>query len=131
MQVLVSQVVLPGGWCSFCFYLVGHSSHCSCYLYWNCRSLFILSPVGLFCDQNFLLPNCFIMYLGGCRVFLLRRVLRWLYLRGGSLDTQWSGLPIWWETRYPLPCRGDEPFYFLCCFELTRWVMTGNFFVHS
>ena len=80
MQVLVSEVVLPGGWCSFCFYLVSHSSHCSCYLYWNCCSLFILPMVGLFCDQNFLLPNCFILYLGGCHVSLLRQVLRWWYL---------------------------------------------------
>ena len=29
----VTGVVLPRGWCSFCFYLVGRSSHCSCYLY--------------------------------------------------------------------------------------------------
>ena len=48
MQVHVSEVVLPGGWCSFCFYLVSHSSCCSCYLCWNCCSLFIVARVGLF-----------------------------------------------------------------------------------
>ena len=32
---------------------------------------------GCFCDQNFSLLNCFIVYLGRCCVSLLRQVLRW------------------------------------------------------
>ena len=33
--------------------------------------LFILAMVGLFCDQNYLLLNCHIMYLGGMPYFLV------------------------------------------------------------
>ena len=51
MQVLVSEVVLPRGWCSFCFYLVGHSSHCSCNLCWNYCILLTLLVVGCFATR--------------------------------------------------------------------------------
>ena len=127
MQVLVSQLVLPGGWCSFCFYLVSCSSHCSCYLYWNCGSLFILAMVGLFCNQNFLLLNCLIMYLGGCCISLLWWALRWWYLWGGSLCAQWSYLPVWWEPfLFSLLSNGRR---FLCVASLRGHWVPANLFL--
>ena len=71
MQVLVSEVVLPGGWCSFCFYLLSLSSCCGCYLCWNCHSLFIVPNVGLFCDQKCLIAKLFYHVPRGVLCFLV------------------------------------------------------------
>ena len=60
-QVLVWDVVLPGGWCTFCFYLVGRSSHCSCYLWWSCFILLTLLVVGCLWQGSFTAK----LYLGG------------------------------------------------------------------
>ena len=58
------------------------------------RSLFILPMTGLFCNQNFLLLNCVIMYLGGVPNFLVTTSFQVVVPVGGSLDAQWSGLPV-------------------------------------
>ena len=124
MQVLVSEVVLPGGWCSFCFYLVGRSSRCSCYLCWSCHILLTLLVVGCLWQGSFTAK----LYLGGgCPVSLLRRVLRWWYL--------W-GVPLMYSEVLCL-CDGElDVFYpakmmnhFVCVvFDFTRWTIAGDFY---
>ena len=65
---------------------------------------------------------------------------------GGSLDVQWSILPVWWWTWCLLPCWDDEPFYFvsvwfyslddsgrfLCIVSLRDlWVPANLFLLHN
>ena len=69
MQVLVTDVVLPGGGVYFDLYLVSRSGRCSCYLCWNCCILLTLLVVGC-------LVTKFLYYQtvpgGECPVSLLR-----------------------------------------------------------
>ena len=92
-QVLVWDVVLPGGWCTFCFYLVGHSSHCSCYLWWRCFIPLTLLVVGCLW-QGFFTAK---LYLGQRRVscVLVTTSFGVVVPVEGSLDVQWSGLSMW------------------------------------
>ena len=120
MQVLVSDAILPGGWCSFCFYQVGRSSHCSCNLCWSCRILLTLLVVGclvtrfLYCQT---VPGG-----GGVSCVLVTTSFEVVVPGGGSLDVQWSTLPVWWWTRCLVPCWDDETF----CFVLVWFYSLDN-----
>ena len=67
--------------------------------------LFIVAMVGLFCNHNYLLLTCRIMYLGGCHISLFRWVLKWwrvplvcsgvICLCDGKLDVLYFAVK-WW-----------------------------------
>ena len=83
MQLLVSEVFLPGGWCSFCFYLVGRSSHCSCNLSWNYCILLMLLVVGCFATR---LLYCQTVPEGRVSCVLVTTSFEVVVPVGGSLD---------------------------------------------
>ena len=119
----VSNVVLPGGWCKFSFYLVGHSSRCNCYLCWD-HHILVTACVGWFCDEVSLSPTV----PGGVCCVLVMASFEVVVPGGGFLDVQWSGLPVWWWTwcfLYPAVMMNH---LVTCCFDFTRWVMVGNFY---
>ena len=117
-----------GGWCSFCFYLVSCSSCCSCYLYWNCHSLFVVAMVGLFCNHNYLLLTCHLVYLGGCCISLLQWVLKWWYL--WRVPLVYSEVICLCDGKldvlYPAEMMNQ---FALCWFDFTRWMIAGGFYV--
>ena len=83
MQLLVCEVVLSGGWCSFCFYLVGHSSCCSCNLQRNCCILLTLLVVGCFATR---LLYCQTVPGGRVSCVLVTTSFEVVVPVGGSLD---------------------------------------------
>ena len=123
MQVLVSDLTLPGGWCSFCFYLVGRSSCCSCNLCWSCRILLTLFVVGCLW-QGFFTSK---LYLGDVLFPCYNE-----FWGGGT----YVGVPLMYSEVLCL-CDGELNVFYpaemmnrfvLCWFNFTRWMMAYDFY---
>ena len=119
-----TRVVLPVGWCSFLFYLVSRSRHCSCYLCWNCCILLLLLVLGGFSDKVSLLLD-----------YTLGGVLYPCYdefCGGGTCGGLFWCTVKWFSCvmvnlmfLYPAEMMN---LLVTCWLDFTRWAMAGEFY---